>query len=191
MTGRMLLCACTALALIAAPSFSANAANDSDVKNTEGVSQNAMEFLQRNGNANQPSQNQPSQNQVSSNNSSESDRNQEDQAQQESAQNALQYLTGDQQEANSDAQEQEQTQEQTEESAQNALQYLTGDQPQTNSDAQEQTQAQAPTVSNSVSTDGMISIEDLINVQGVGQSGSTETSKPDLEEPTEAAEKDG
>ena len=53
-----------------ADSYSANAANDSDVKNTEGVSQNAMEFLQRNGNANQPSQNQPSQNQVSSNNSS-------------------------------------------------------------------------------------------------------------------------
>jgi len=165
----------------AAGSYSPGASSRKEVKNAEGVSQNAMEFLksQSGTNPGQGADTQNSQTPAGSN---------KQQVSQEDAQNALEFLQtspatpspSNSEQSNAERPVTEQPVEVTQEDAQNALEYLTGD---------------VSTATNPNAAEDTISIEDLLNAQGVRGTMRTEpgaapgnTVKDPLEIP---ADKDG
>ena len=152
----------------AAGSYSPNSSNDQAVKSTDGVSQNAMEFLKSHSGAGSSPETagQTSQTPPASNQPGVSD---------EEAQNALDFLSknssttsnSESAQSNPEAPERDEKIEVSQEDAQNALDYLSG----------------GTAAAKDASTDAdTISIEDLLNAQGVsgtnGNNNKEELAKP-------------
>jgi hypothetical protein len=152
----------------AADSYTPNAANDPNATNTAGVSQNAMEFLQGQGLAEQGTKTSP----PAGNGKQDADGQGDEQ---ESAQNDQQ--DGDEQQAASDAPPaltslesgREVEGESTTGVSQNALEFLIGE---GNQPGQDQGQGQAMP-SDSSAQEGTLSIKDLMNAKGVGNADGT------------------
>jgi hypothetical protein len=140
-------------------SYSPNSSADQAVKSTDGVSQNAMEFLKSHSGTNAGEKSSPG-----SANQNKQGASQEDS--EGETQNALEFLKTDasasarssSSQTNPERTQSEQKAEVIQEDAQNALKYLTGD-------------TAVPTESGI--DEDTISIEDLLNAQGVSDTSQT------------------
>ncbi len=136
-----------------AGSYSPNSANGQSIKSTAGVSQNAMEFLKSQSGTSSSAA-------PTDQNTAAPGGDKQQEVAQENAQNALEYLmtssevgsSSEPAQLKSETPKNSQKTEVTQEDAQNALEYLTGD---------------IATPADSNHDEDTISIEELLNVQGV------------------------